>query len=115
MVAARLSKGLPHQRVLLIDAGGQNNDQNQQSFGERHWTLTVPGYNWGYKTVPQRELNEREIDYSRGKGLGGSTAIKFCLYTRGPSADYNHWADIVGDETWSWENSKPRFKEVWIT
>lgn len=31
--------------------------------------------NWGYKTVPQTHLKGQEIDYSRGRGLGGSSAI----------------------------------------
>lgn len=76
---------------------------------------TVIGYNWGYKTVSQHELGGREIGYSRGKGLGGSTAINFCVYTRGCSADYDRWAELVGDDSWSWENSIRRFKKVWIT
>lgn len=100
--------------MLLLDAGGENKGQTQQSFGERHWTLILPGYNWGYKTVPQQGLDGREIDYSRGKGLGGSTAINFCVYTRGPSADYDHWAELVGDASYAWEHSQTRFKNVWI-
>lgn len=40
--------------------------------------------NWGYKTVPQNHLKGQQIDYSRGKGLGGSTAINFsCLGKKG--------------------------------
>jgi choline dehydrogenase-like flavoprotein len=99
---------------LLIDAGGENVDESQQTFGERHWTLMAPGYNWGYKTLPQDNLKGREIDYSRGKGLGGSTAINFCVYTRGPSADYDHWAELVGDDTWRWEEVQKRFNKVII-
>lgn len=72
----------------------------------------TPGYNWGYKTIPQEQLNRREIDYSRGKGLGGSTAINYCVYTRGPEADYEHWADVVGDDVWRWKNVLQRFKKV---
>lgn len=72
----------------------------------------TPGYNWGYKTVPQEQLKDRQIDYSRGKGLGGSTAINFCVYTRGPSADYEHWAQLVGDDTWRWEKVQKRFNKV---
>lgn len=72
----------------------------------------TPGYNWGYKTLPQDNLKGREIDYSRGKGLGGSTAINFCVYTRGPRADYEHWAELVGDDTWRWENVQKRFNTV---
>lgn len=72
----------------------------------------TPGYNWGYKTTPQKELDGREVDYSRGRGLGGSTAINFCVYTRGPSSDYDHWAEEVDDDSWSWEHVLPRFKKV---
>lgn len=98
--------------MLLLEAGGTNIDPDHQTYGERHWTLaTAPGYNWGYKTVPQVQL-DREIDQSRGKGLGGSSAINFCVYTRGPRADYDHWAEQVGDDTWCWESVQERFKEV---
>ena len=72
----------------------------------------TPGYNWGFKTVPQSQLAGREIDCSRGKGLGGSTAINFCVYTKGASADYDQWAELVGDDTWRWEDSQRRFSKV---
>ncbi|KAL9631643.1 MAG: hypothetical protein Q9204_004145 [Flavoplaca sp. TL-2023a] len=111
-LAKRLAEHLSQQNILILDAGGPNQDKAHQTFGERHWTLTVPGYNWGYKTVSQPELGGREIDYSRGKGLGGSTAINFCVYTRGPSADYDHWSALVEDPTWAWENVEKRFDRV---
>ena len=76
--------------------------------------MVAPGYNYGYQTVPQPQLQGREIDYSRGKGLGGSTAINFCVYTRGPSVDYDRWAELVGDEEWGWENAQKRFNKVRI-
>ncbi|KAI4179969.1 MAG: hypothetical protein L6R41_007539, partial [Letrouitia leprolyta] len=110
-LAKRLAEALPSRHVLLLEAGGPNNDKAHQTFGERHWTLIQPGYNWGYKTVSQPELDGREIDYSRGKGLGGSSCINFCVYTRGPSADYDQWAHLVGDDDWSWEKSKKRFNQ----
>ena len=74
--------------------------------------MTLPSSNWGYQTVPQPHLNGRNIDCSRGKGLGGSTAINFCVYTRGPSSDYDRWAELVGDDTWRWENARRRFNNV---
>ncbi|KAI4179599.1 MAG: hypothetical protein LQ346_007161, partial [Caloplaca aetnensis] len=111
LLASRLARSRPQFSVLLIDAGGDNQDEAQQTFGERHTTLMTPGYNWGYKTVPQEQLKDRQIDYSRGKGLGGSTAINFCVYTRGPSADYEHWAQLVGDDTWRWEKVQKRFNK----
>lgn len=111
-LASKISRALKHHQVLLLEAGGPNTNPDYQTFGERHWTLaTAPGYNWGYKTVPQVQL-DREIDQSRGKGLGGSSAINFCVYTRGPRADYDHWAEQVGDDTWGWVKVQERFKEV---
>lgn len=113
MLATRLAHSLTHLRILLIEAGGKNADPRYQSYGDRHWTLaTAPGYDWGYKTVPQQYLQGREISYSRGKGLGGSTAINFCAFTRGPQADYETWADEVGDDSWSWKHALERFKKV---
>ncbi|KAL9027105.1 MAG: hypothetical protein Q9196_004327 [Gyalolechia fulgens] len=111
-LAKRLAEALPRHRLLLLEAGGPNDDKTYQTYGERHWTLIQPGYNWGYKTVSQPELNGRAIDYSRGKGLGGSTAINFCVYTRGSSADYDHWAHLVGDDSWSWGNCQTRFNQL---
>jgi choline dehydrogenase-like flavoprotein len=60
--------------------------------------------NWGYKTQPQ--WKGQEIDYSRGKGLGGSTAINFCGWVIGADEDYNEWARLVGDNSFSWQNVK---------
>lgn len=111
-LASNLSRALKNHQVLLLEAGGTNTNPDHQTYGERHWTLAnAPGYNWGYKTVRQTQL-DREIDQSRGKGLGGSSAINFCVYTRGPKADYDHWAEQVGDDSWCWENVQQRFKKI---
>lgn len=31
---------------------------------------------------------------------------------RGPAADYDGWAEIVGDESWKWKNILPLMREV---
>lgn len=31
---------------------------------------------------------------------------------RGPAADYDEWARIVGDSGWKWENILPLMREV---
>ena len=114
LLASRLANSLKSKTILLIEAGGTNADLAHRSYGERLWTLaTAPGYNWGYKTTAQSHLGDREIDYSRGKGLGGSTAINFCGWTRGPRADYDRWALLVGDDAWTWDNVLGRFKTVY--
>ena len=73
---------------------------------------SAPTLNWGHKTVSQPQLKGQQLDYSRGKGLGGSTAINFCCWVIGPREDFDEWADRVGDEAWSWKNVKERFKKI---
>jgi choline dehydrogenase-like flavoprotein len=68
--------------------------------------------NWFYKTVPQTQLAGQEIDYSRGKGLGGSTAINFCGWTVGPKDDYDEWSRIVDHDRFAWQNVKRVLKRV---
>lgn len=68
--------------------------------------------NWGYKTTPQTACDGRSIDYSRGKGLGGGSAINFGVYTVGAKDDYEVWAESVGDDTFRWKEMQRRFKEL---
>lgn len=113
-LAYRLAKCLPKHLFLLLGAGGDNADEKYGTFHERYFTLMTPGYNWGYKTIPQPELKDRQIDCSRGRGLRGSSAINFCVYTRGSAADYDHWTEFVGDEHWRWGLVLERFKKVQV-
>ena len=88
-------------------------DPEHERFGERYFTFaSAAGYDWGYKTVPQESLGGRHIEYTRGKGLGGSSAVNFCVFTRGPSSDYDQWVEMVGDEDWGWERILKRFQKV---
>lgn len=68
--------------------------------------------NWNYKTIPQESFKGREIDNARGKGLGGSSAINFMVYTRGAKGDHDEWARRVGDEGFKWDVAKERMKKV---
>lgn len=112
-LAARLSSSSSHPSVLLIEAGGPNNDQEYLVPAER-FTLfgTQPTLNWGYKTEPCEHLAGQQIDYSRGKGIGGRTAINFSCWVIGAAEDYDAWAEKVGDDAWSWINVKERFKKI---
>ncbi|KAK6075155.1 GMC oxidoreductase [Seiridium cupressi] len=87
-VAAGLATSGKKPSVLLLKAGGSNDDHSLRVDGQRWQTLLRQGLNWGYKTVPQEHCANREIDYSRGKGLGGSSAINFGVYTVGARNDY---------------------------
>lgn len=111
-LASRLAKSKAAPSVLLLEAGGNNTEPSKLYLAERFTTLMTDGMNWGYKTVPQEHLNGREIDYSRGKGLGGSSGINFACYTVGPRDDYDQWAREVGDEAFNWENARRRYNAI---
>ncbi|KAL9563838.1 hypothetical protein ACKAV7_012010 [Fusarium commune] len=111
-VAASLARTARKPRVLLLEAGGENADRDLRVDGQRWTTLFNKGMNWGYKTTPQEHANNRELDYSRGMGLGGSSAINFGVYTVGARDDYEEWSRIVGDDAFRWEKIQERFKRL---
>jgi choline dehydrogenase-like flavoprotein len=112
VIASRLARSGKAPSVLLLEAGGPNNDIKARVLAERFFTKNTPEMNWGYKSVPQRVLNDRILEYSRGKGLGGSSAINFCAYSKGPKDDYEEWATQVGDDHFNWENAKRRYRNI---
>lgn len=111
-LASTLARSAKRPQVLLLEAGCRNEDKNLRVDGQR-WTTFMNGdMNWGYKTTPQEHCNGRQIDYSRGKVLGGSSAINFGVYTVGARDDYDEWASLVGDESFSWNSMQKRFKRL---
>lgn len=52
-------------------------------------------------------LNGRSIDYPRGKVLGGSSCINGGVWTRGSRDDFDRFANVTGDDGWSWDALQP--------
>jgi choline dehydrogenase-like flavoprotein len=73
--------------------------------------VNYPHYDYQYVTEAQKHLANRAVNYARGKGLGGSSAINFCFYTRGAKDDFDEWARRVGDDFFNWKNAERRFKK----
>jgi choline dehydrogenase len=61
-----------------------------------------PRTDWLYRTEPDPGLNGRSLRYPRGRVLGGCSSINGMIYMRGQSRDYEHWADVTGDDAWRW-------------
>ena len=109
LLANRLSADAS-KKVLLIEAGRKD---------DYHWIHIPVGYlycignprtDWLYSTEPDAGLNGRALRYPRGKTLGGCSSINGMIYMRGQARDYDHWAQLTGDDTWTWDNALPYFK-----
>jgi len=108
LLANRLSAD-PSKRVLLLEAGRPDN---------YHWIHIPVGYlycignprtDWLFQTEPDAGLNGRRLRYPRGKTLGGCSSINGMIYMRGQARDYDQWAQLTGDDAWTWRNSLPDF------
>lgn len=71
-----------------------------------------PELDHGYVSEPESILNGRQLPYTRGKGLGGSSILNFGAYLYGSGEDYNRWAELVGDESWKWTNVQKSFQKI---
>ena len=109
VMANRLSED-SDSRVLLLEAG--NKDSNI-------WIHIPIGYfkimhnpktDWCYMTEPDCGLNGRQIQWPRGKVLGGTSSLNGLLYVRGQKEDYDDWA-ALGNKGWSYDEVLPYFKK----
>ncbi len=109
VLANRLSAD-PAVQVLLVEAGARDwNPLIRVPLLATFW-LRKKYHNWGYRTEPEPGLNNRQIDWPRGKVLGGSSAINGMVYTRGNRGDYDHWAQL-GLREWSYDKVLPFFRK----
>lgn len=102
LLASRLSED-PTVSVLLIEAGGRDNyPWIHIPVGYLH-CIDNPRTDWCFRTQPSAGLNGRTLLYPRGRTLGGCSSINGMIYMRGQARDYDHWAELTGDEAWRWE------------
>ncbi|MEO6023503.1 MAG: GMC family oxidoreductase N-terminal domain-containing protein [Burkholderiales bacterium] len=109
VLANRLSAD-PDVNVLLLEAGGEDNWIWIHIPVGYLYCIGNPRTDWMYRTQPDEGLNGRTIHYARGKVLGGCSSINAMVYMRGQARDYDEWAQLTGDNSWSWDNVLPIFK-----
>jgi len=109
VLANRLSAD-PRMRVLLLEAGGDDNWIWFHIPVGYLFAIGNPRSDWMFKTEPEPGLNGRALNYPRGKVLGGSSAINAMIYMRGQAADYDHWRQL-GLTGWGWSDVLPLFKK----
>ena len=110
LLANRLSAN-PAKRVLLIEAGG-NDDYLWVHIPVGYlYCIGNPRTDWLYSTEPDAGLNGRTLRYPRGKVLGGCSSINGMIYMRGQQRDYDGWAASSGDARWRWDACLPAFQQ----
>ncbi len=111
LLANRLSAA-PDKRVLVIEAGGNDNYLWVHIPVGYLYCIGNPRTDWLYTTEPAAGLNGRSLRYPRGKVLGGCSSINGMIYMRGQARDYDGWGAGDGhgaNAGWSWAECLPYF------
>lgn len=110
VVANRLS-GSRGGNVLLLEAGGSSRGLlYRMPLGATKLWFN-PKSSWGFQTEPEPGIDGRRIPVSRGKALGGSSAINGTVYNRGCPADYDSWSNF-GLQGWDYNALLPNFRRI---
>ena len=111
VLANRLSED-KNVTVLLLEAGKAD---------EKVWEVSIPAASvflqnnantqtdWAFRTVEQKNTQQRVHKWPRGKVLGGCSSINWMVYVRGTKEDYDHWARDLGCPGWSSSHVLPYF------
>ncbi|KAH6671190.1 hypothetical protein B0J14DRAFT_595507 [Halenospora varia] len=119
-IASRLAETAS---VAVIEAGGLYEVENGNQSVVPWYALTMgvlsvsesyprqPLVDWDLVSVPQTKAGNRCIHYARGKTLGGCSAINTMGYHRPTVGTFQRWADLVGDQSYTWPNVLKYFKK----
>lgn len=92
--------------VLLLEAGGKPNAMVGIPGG--YAKLHKSKLDWGFWTMPQQHVNNRQLYIPRGKVLGGCSSTNAMAYVRGNAADYDRWV-ALSNKGWSYKEVLPYF------
>ncbi|WP_158238532.1 GMC family oxidoreductase [Pollutimonas subterranea] len=98
-------------RVLLLEAGGKDDNvwiHVPLGVGK---LLTNSKYVWKFETEPQESMKQQRIYWPRGKVLGGSSALNGMAYVWGDPKEYDSWQQL-GVSGWSFNDLLPCFKRL---
>jgi choline dehydrogenase-like flavoprotein len=90
--AGQPAVGKPRTSVLLLEAGGEDWNPWIHIPVGYFKTMHDPKLDWCYVTEPDPGIANRQLQWPRGKVLGGSSSLNGLLYIRGQREDYDHWA-----------------------
>jgi choline dehydrogenase len=97
--------------VLLIEAGGKDDNWLFRMPLGFMMTAANPAYDWGYTSEPNARLAGRSMPLPRGRVHGGSSSVNGMIYMRGHSSDYDGWRQM-GARGWSYADVLPYFRRM---
>ena len=107
VLASRLSED-EKTSVLLLEAGLEDKSPAIHMPAGVAQLLRTKKYNWYFDTEAEKNMNDRELYWPRGKVLGGSSSINGIVYIRGHASDYDEWEGL-GNKGWSYKDCLPYF------
>ena len=109
VLANRLSED-PRNRVLLLEYGG--GDRNPMIYVPKGFYFTLRGrrHTYRYSTRPVGPGGQVEV-WTRGKGLGGSTAVNGMVWMRGAAADWDGLA-ARGNPAFGWPRALSAYRAM---
>ncbi|ODM93587.1 Oxygen-dependent choline dehydrogenase [Orchesella cincta] len=109
-IVGRLSEQF---NVLLLEAGGDPTPASQVPFFVRP-VVSNPDINNRWPSIPQRNASLESggiLTSHLGKMLGGSDSHNDMVHNRGSPHDYDNYARILNDSSWTYENVLQYFKK----
>ncbi|KAG0702841.1 hypothetical protein DFH29DRAFT_982223 [Suillus ampliporus] len=111
VLASRLSED-PNLRVLLIEAGGSSKNVVHSKMPAAFTKLFRSQWDYNLYTEPQQHAGNKKKYWPRGSAMNAMVA------QYGAPSDFDEWAEIAGDESWSYIRKfekytpDPRFPHV---
>ncbi|KAI1391661.1 glucose-methanol-choline oxidoreductase-like protein [Hypoxylon trugodes] len=109
VVASRLTEDSSIS-VLVLEAG-ENTTQDPRIAVPGMWPAVLgTDLDWDFLTVPQENLNGRQVGHPQGRGLGGSSALNAEVFVPPSAAGFDAW-ESFGNPRWNWKGLEPYFRK----
>ena len=110
VIASRLTEN-PAVSVLLIEAGGTNDDKSVEEPALWPTNIGTPR-SYVYEYAHAEHCNDRTIPLTMGRGIGGGSAINVMVWARGHKANYDEWAEVTGDPAWNYDSVLSIYRRI---
>ncbi|KAK7046421.1 L-sorbose 1-dehydrogenase [Favolaschia claudopus] len=112
-VATRLSENSAN-TVIVIEAGsdGFDNPNITNLTGPSIQALPGTSVDYNYQSLPLKYASNQIVSMTRGKVLGGSSALNGALFTRPNKIDFDLWETAFGASGWNWNSISDSIKQA---